>query len=153
MAEALDIVAEPANKATTMASSIQLERFENQVYRSGSSSISLLDEVYIIQSCGFAFPPFSPFFETFNAKIDQMISNGIIDHERKMQNDPKLATIEESEAQVITLEDLGLGFEICLISMAISLTAFIIELLIDFITSRIYRMCKKKIEQQFFSLI
>jgi len=48
-------------------------------FRSGFPSISLKEKVFNTAFVGLGFSAYSPFFETFNEKIDQMISAGLIE--------------------------------------------------------------------------
>lgn len=147
-----NIIAEPLNRATTRLSPENLKLIENAFYRSGKSSIAQLNEVYITVFTGIPFPMFSPLFETFNAKIGEMNSNGIIDQWNKWSINIGLIPNrynEEPGPQVLTLEHLAVGFEACLTFMALSLIAFILELIFDCIMCRIYRMRGKQIEEHF----
>lgn len=88
----------------------------NVKYRSGFSSLFLLEETLFTLTVGLSFPLFCPFFETFNERIDQMIANGMIAYWYKNRINPKgvKRVVEKVGQQVLTLAHLAIGFQICL---------------------------------------
>lgn len=126
----LDIVAEPANKGTTLSYPFILLSIHNNKFRSGHSSLTLLKESYVLTGFSLAFWPFSPFFETFNERILDFLSNGIIEHwfgEYENAQDFKRKVIIDIGPQVLTMEHLEIGFIFCLVAAMFSFIAFICE--------------------------
>lgn len=136
----LDIVAETANIGTFLVAKRHLAYAEDEAYRSGFSSLSLLEDGFDSSFVGFNFKSFCPFYETFKSRLDQMTSAGIIlrivdnffhfkSNQKKMEIGP----------QVLTMEHLAVGFLICLIPLALSIVAFVGELLIDFVRRKNFK--------------
>lgn len=102
----------------------------NRVYRSGTSSILLLKEKLRSLFIGLAFKPFSPFYEILNEKIFRMVSAGLIDYWMNRSMNPRGSTAfdENVGPQVLTMEHLAIGFKVCLVPLAISLTVFFFEM-------------------------
>lgn len=127
----LDSIAEPANKHTMMLQTVFIPYIQNKHYRSGHSSLILLEESYDTSFFSYVFPPFSPFFERFNGKIGDMISAGLFGYWLEMQVNPKgFKRIEEGDKpQVLTMEHFSICFEIWLISLAVGVSTFIIEMI------------------------
>lgn len=111
-----------------------LEKLEKYYFRSGKSSLTILDED--IRSLEITFPmlPFSPFIEGFQEKIQRLVEAGICPNrmngsivaassENKMYD-------EEVPPLVLTLDDLGIGFAACLIPLLLSFAVFFIEIAI-----------------------
>jgi len=123
----LNIVAEPANKATTNAFR-PLDANILSYYRSGQLSLQLLTDNIGTGFVCFYFKNFSPYFESLNYKIDQMLSAGIISHWFKKE-ELKIKFDEIIGPQVLTWEHLEVGFIACMIPLIISITVFICEYL------------------------
>lgn len=128
----MENVAEPTNRGTMLMFRFYLPHTHNVEFRSGFSSINLLDEDYMTVFLSLVFPPFCPFYETFNAKIDEMLSNGIIDHWFRKAYNPKglERTIEDIGPQVLTWDHLEICFLIWLIFLSLSLIAFSYEIIV-----------------------
>lgn len=110
-----------------------LESIHNTQYRSGVSSISLLpDENLSSEFMGLAFRPYSPFFETFDEKIDQLISSGLTAHWFKNYINPKglKRVAGVIGPQMLTMEHLTIGFQICLVMLMLSFIVFTLELIV-----------------------
>lgn len=99
-------------------------------YRSGFSSIHLLDFNVNTVYKGLTFPNFSPIYETFNERIGNFIANGLISYWHEMLIDPKGIKITEDKIgpQVLTLDHLEICFQACLIPAVLSLIAFLYEI-------------------------
>lgn len=126
----LDIVAEPANRGTTLTYPYLLLSINNNKFRSGQSSLTLLEESYVVTGFSLAFWPFSPFFETFNERILDLLSNGIIDHwfgEFENAQGFKRKVTVDIGPQVLTMEHLEIGFIFCLVAATFSVIAFMCE--------------------------
>lgn len=107
-----------------------LSLIHNHLYRSGTSSIMMIKENIYTVFFGVAFRPFSPYFESFNERIDQMIDSGLTAYWTEQYLNPKglRKSTEKIGPQILTLEDLGVGFQVCCAPLAFSFTAFVIEL-------------------------
>ena len=123
-----DIVAEPANRATTSRSRGAINKIEKVYYHSGTSSLQMLEENYKTLHSGIVFKEYSPFFETYNEIKGWLESNGIME---KFRQNNKILRIEPEELgpQVLTMDHLRLGFLACLIVAAVSVAAFFGELM------------------------
>lgn len=127
--ECLDIVAEPANKATMIVTYEMMNSLHNSAYRHGTSSIVILKETIFTTLQAIAFRPYSYCFETFNEKIDHMLSTGLIgrwEKEHDFDHDTKRVS-QEIGAQVLTFDHLMICFQIFLAFLSLSLIAFIGE--------------------------
>lgn len=136
--ESLNIVAEPANKATVLIFPSLITKLHNVAYRSGFSSISTLEEKNTqVYGCA-PFNLFSPYFEAFNEKIHQLLSNGVSDFHFKAEIQPSLVkrAKEEIGPQVLTLEHLGIGFQISLIPLILGGIVFVAELCVPWLKKR-----------------
>jgi len=121
----LNIVAERANKATTMRFS-SLDKGDLPLYRDGDVSFKILSENVLTILMSQVFKPFSPFYESINNKVDQLITSGIISHwikEEKLE-----IKFDEIGPQVLTWDHLYLGFAACMICLAIGFVIFLCEL-------------------------
>lgn len=128
--ECYDIAAEPANKATILTSSDTLTGVLNLSYRSGSSSLELLDEIIKTIPMSVMFPFHSPLYEVFNKKIYQLLSTGLIYHWYNHEINRKGLKLkpEEIGPQILTMEHVSIGFLICFIPLALSVLTFLIEI-------------------------
>lgn len=114
----------------------------NNQLRSGSPSLLLLQEkMYSAFGSGLLFPPFAPFYETFNEKILWMIEGGLIN--LWIQNALKQRGINkklpEIGPEVLTMEHLDIAFKIIMIVWAICILGFLAEIMFY----RIKKMFKK----------
>lgn len=77
------------------------------------------------------FKPFSPFFESFNMKIDQLVSSGLISYWVNIAGNKYgyKRKISEIGPEVLTMEHLGIGFLVCFIPLFIGFLVFIAEVL------------------------
>lgn len=126
----MDIIAEPSNRGTLLMTQGMLESLNSRL-RSGATSVSLLTESYTTMFYGEAFKPFSPFYESINMKIHQIIAGGLYDLWHRNEENPTgiKRKIEDIPPQVLTLEHLQMGFKISLCPLALSAVVFLIEVL------------------------
>lgn len=73
---------------------------------------------------GLGFRKFSPFIDNFNGKMEQMLSSGFIQKFLEDESKPRNDKLDNVGAQVLTLSDLGVAFQICCIPLVLSLIAF-----------------------------
>lgn len=126
-------MAEPANKKVISTTMEFLDKIEKLTYRNGKTSIEISEEVKSdSQAITFPMRSFSPFYETFSERIQRLMEAGICPHRlagsvlsSKMTNK---RYDEEIPALVLSMDDLGVGFEVCMIPLALSAVVFVFEL-------------------------
>lgn len=125
----LDVIADPELKRTVLGDDYSLKFFNNQ-YRSGVSSLLPLKERIYVTSYGQAFPLFSPFYESFNEKIQRLFDSGLTDLWIENTINPRgvVIKVDEIGPQVLTLDHLEIAFKIILISVGISVIGFFAEI-------------------------
>lgn len=125
----LDIISEPENRGFTHAEDSGLIKVIYKSYRSGRQSFSILKETILNVPSAFSFYQYNMFYETFNRRIEQMLSNGVIQRMTADYENPKLYKLrpEEIGPQVLTLDHIGVGFLVCLIPMSFAVIVFAIE--------------------------
>lgn len=125
----LNIIAEPSNKGTIVLLPSILHRTYNTEYRSGTSSLLVVDESIHLLFVGMEFKLFSPFLEAFNEKIDWMISSGLPQFwHNNFVNPRNLKRIpEEIGPQVLTMDHLEIAFKVCLSPLILSVFVFVVE--------------------------
>lgn len=93
-------------------------------------------EKLISHQVGLLFQEFSPLYEEFNQKIEEMISAGLTDYWIKKCFNPRGRTRKPPEdigPQVLTLEHLEDAFFVSLMPLIVSVVSFIIEVAIPII--------------------
>lgn len=133
--EIFDMTVDAANKNTQAITVELIDKIEKILYRSGKTSLKILDYNVGTQFITFPLTPFDPFYEEFRETILKLIEAGIcpfrlngkmvdrvLRRNRLNENVPPL---------VLTLEDLGVGFIVCSIPLCLSVAAFLFELLIS----------------------
>lgn len=126
----MDFIAEPANKAGTVATCDSIEVLFNIGFRRGTSSITCLKENLLSLHLGLLFNEFSPFYEQSNAKIGEMISAGLIEFWINSLMDPagrRTKPPEDVGPQILTMEHLEAAFIVCFVPLIASFVAFFIE--------------------------
>lgn len=105
-------------------------------YHVGISKGKLLDRIlkqrlYLMMS-GLLFPVNHKLFESFDKKLQQLMTGGIIDHYREFYQEyssPKrYAHLYPVKPKVLSLQVLEAGFVVWLVSLLSSLLVFILEL-------------------------
>lgn len=121
---------EPENKFTMMVTQSFVTYISTAYLRTGISSLTLLPENVLNLISGMPFKFHSPFYEEFNGKIGEMISSGLTQHWFDRQSNEKgVKKLEESEeAQVLSMDHLAVGFQICFVPLSLSVVVFFIEL-------------------------
>lgn len=144
--ECLDAVAEPANKATIMVSHEMIKSLHARSYLHETSSLKLLQDNIFTMLVVISFKLDCPFFETFNEKIDQMLSAGLFSYWERSADIPdeaKRASIEIGN-EVLTLDHLWIGFQVFFVCLTSSVVVFVLELLVAFVTIIVSRIQKEK---------
>lgn len=118
----------------------QLKQLHSE-YRSGFSSVHLLENCVTMTFMGITFPPFSPFYETFNKMIGDLITSGLMDYWHEVFMNPKGLKITEDEIgpQVLTMDHLEICFVICFIPIVLSLLAFFYEIIIFKLKAKLHK--------------
>lgn len=129
----MNSIAEPANKKILTATMEFLDQVEKSSYRSGKTSIEVSDLRLATQLITIPIRSFSPFYETFRQTIQTLSEAGICPHRLTGQ----LVSIEgknkrydeEIPPLVLSMDDLGIGFLVCLIPLTLSGVVFSFEVI------------------------
>lgn len=118
-----------------------MEALEKHFYRSGKTSVAIADVTLAPIFISFAMTPFNPYSEIFFEIIQRLIEAGICpDRLAGRTSNVKLRNTlydEEVPPLVLSMDDLGVGFEVCLIPLTLSFVAFIFEVLCPIIKQNI----------------
>ena len=133
-----DAISEPSNRAAAVHYQTAIESIQHNLYRSGRTSLKILDEPYKMGYYGAPFKKSSPWLKTFNEMLGKMEANGMMEKWRRFQS---LSTtkLENIGPQVLTMDHLKFGFLACFIP----LTLGVVALFGEFTWSRIVTMSKK----------
>lgn len=139
--ECYDIIAEPSNKGFLYIYSHKLNFINSNFYRRGASSIQMMNHSTRLFYQGLAFIEFSPFYEKFNTKIEEMISSGFTTKWRGEYLNPRNVYPYDDDLgpQVLTMDDLNIGFQLCCIPLALSVIAFAGEITVFWLM----KMCSR----------
>lgn len=102
----------------------------------------------MLSTSGLAIRAFSPLYETFNEKLDQMLSSGLVQKFLKEIMSRRKDIEDDIGPQVLTLEDLGVAFQVCCIPLILSVIAFFGEIAV-FCWKRWWPKLKMKITVPF----
>lgn len=123
--DALEMVAEPENKKTVAITLEYLEYLESRRYRSGKTSLEVVEDQNVPVMTTFIMPLQNALVEEFFDMIRRLMEAGI-KFRQQMQNAAK-PFVEEVPALVLSMDDLRIGFIACLIPLALSAVVFIFE--------------------------
>jgi hypothetical protein len=125
-----DMIAEPSNRVTILHGRSSIEDLRG-FYRSGETSLKLLDITDDNMSGGLKFKAFNQYFEAFGVQIEQLRSSGLLDYWQKRLKDryQRIESIEYAGPQVLTLDQLSYGFCACMIVLLLAAVAFTAEFL------------------------
>lgn len=137
------IIAEPTNRATMIGLPTALLYIENRIYRSGHSSLSILDEKLRNLYIGFSFKHFSPFYEILNEIVGHLSSSGLIHRWNDLNPKSRKKEFEDIGPQVLTMEHIAIGFQTCLIPFLLSIIVFVIELGYNYVVRKLVRSVGK----------
>lgn len=109
----MNAVAEPANMKVVSATLELLAKMEKMHYRNGKTSIEMSALDSRDQPIIFPIQFFSPFYEVFHEKIQELIESGICPHRLAWE------VVSKTEATGARYDEeiLGVGFEVCLIPL------------------------------------
>lgn len=109
-----------------------VEAYERKHLRHGKISLKFLEEELRTVFVTFPVKPHSPFFEEFKDNIQRLIDAGICPKKlngKDQVKNPRQGKLEdEVPALVLKMEDLGIGFLVCLVPLALAAVALISEL-------------------------
>ena len=129
--EPYDIIAEPDNKAIGVGMSVIFYNINNRKFSSGVSSLGMMDESHNTISLSLGFFPFTPYFDILSRISSYLFEAGSMKksfpHFYMQSNREK---IEEAGPQVLTMEQLEIGFIIWLMAVVVSIIVFLLELAI-----------------------
>lgn len=125
-----DWIVEPENKMTVYDARDLIPIFHHKYYRSGVSSLLTVKESAGTYFSAFTFEPFNPFYELINEMMGDLAAVGIYDYILKKLMYPKGFKFKASKIgpQVLTMDHLAIGFQICLVALAISAMIFALEI-------------------------
>lgn len=110
-----------------------MEALEKHFYRSGKTSVATADVSLEPHFISFAMTPFSPCFKDFSEIIQRLVEAGVCpDRLAGRTSNAKLRNElydKEVPVLVFSMDNLGVGFEICLIPLVLSALAFIFEII------------------------
>ena len=141
--EFLDRVAEPSNKVTQSIYRGLLNEIEQNSPNKAATSVTTLEENYILATRGMMFLPFNPFFEIYNEILGRLESNGFMEFWRQKYWPSEAIKHSDIGPQVLTMDHLMIGFLACLIPAVVSILVFIGE----FIWSRTVIAFKKSVHR------
>lgn len=132
-----NLISEPENKMVMILNDSFYHSIHNKLYRSGISSILVLDETVETIFDVFIFPKEAPFrfHESFTRSVGEMADAGLLNYWRATHQNPKgiKQKIEDIGPQVLTMEHLEIGFQIYVISLIICVSAFVAEVAVFWI--------------------
>ena len=139
----LNEIAEPSNRATLMTWKDRVAKLQVLIYRSGTSSVAVLEDDWITLYSGIVFKAFSPFFEIYNEILSLLESNGILGSWRIHNKYPTKPKVDAIGPQVLTMDHLWIGFFACLIPLALSALVFALEISSQFLLRSCSRILHK----------
>lgn len=126
------MVVEPENKLVFLTTAAYVSAFESKQYREGRMSFKILDEQLRTEFIVFPIEEFSPFFEEFKITIQLLVELGFkpsYSNKNAEHFKNRHETLDDLVPPlVLTMEDLEIGFSICLVPLIMSLAALVVEL-------------------------
>lgn len=128
----MSLLFDPENKLTLQTSVEYVSAYERTFLRDGKPSWTFLEEPLRNEPNTFAVPLFSPYFEEVKDTLQKLIEGGFrYDNLGEHENVALLRSERinnEVPALVLDMEDLAIGFLLCLIPLALSIVVFFCEL-------------------------
>lgn len=128
----LELAVEPENRAVVLSEATDLNSIHKR-YRSGLTSLKVLEQPFRSSFCGILFKKYSPFHKVVNEQILRMFETGIVQYNKRRSeksNDFKNVD-EEIGPQVLTMDHLGIGFIFCFIPLGVGVVLLVAEILIS----------------------
>lgn len=128
--ERLSIISDPSNNAFTFISAFEMIYILNEL-RSGNPSFVIIDDKWKTIFIGVQFKKYCPFYQVFNEKMGIFASAGIFDQTYYLKTKKRGLTWKDETIgpQVLTLDDLWVGFVIHVVFLGISTIVFFIEII------------------------
>lgn len=129
------MVTEAENKKTQALTIENIDRIEKEFYRSGKTSLKVLD--HNLQTVFITFPlsPYDPFYQEFHGTILRLIDAGICPSRMNGRIDLKVSQEKRRDegvpALILTMDDLGIGFIVCSVPLCLSIVTFWFEILVS----------------------
>jgi hypothetical protein len=122
-------VVEPENKLTVFSFNTVLSSLNNNAYRRGTSSLVVLEETFRNFLFGMSFDPDEPMYEEINGIIFYLLAGGFFDFEEEtnLKRRKNYKYHDDLGPQVLTMEHLQIGFQICSVVLGVSMVAFVVE--------------------------
>lgn len=134
--ECMELTVEPEKKISMMFDKKEFHLLHRSIYHSGTSSISLTEN-FMSFPFAFEFRSFSPFYESFNENLIRMVAAGFLEKIDRVvfHYDGIKRPNAEPGPQILTMDQIGVGFLVCLIPLSLSIIAFIAEVSIPHLIS------------------
>ena len=140
--QAFNIAAEPSNNSTVESNRGSLAYYiNNRAYRSGTTSLTYLEENMKLVYIGIFFNVSSPLTEVYNEKLEWLKTGGFLDDWKLYEYLP--LKLEEIGPQILTMDHLEVAFLLCLAPLSLCFAAFIAELIWSRMAS-FYKKCSQK---------
>ena len=144
MFQSFNIAAEPSNNSTVGSNRGTLAYYiDNRAYRSGTTSLTYLEENIKLYYTGILFNVSSPLIEVYNEKLEWLKTGGLLDYWKLYEYLPP--KLEEIGPQVLTLDHLLVAFLLCLAPFSLCFAAFIAELIWSRIATSYMKYSQKPI--------
>lgn len=142
--KSFDISAEPANKFTTPGGESFLSSIHNDYvnfYRGGVSSLLILKEPIRNALMALAFKPFNLFYDAINRMMGELANGGFINYWLDSMNNIRGLTLKVDNIgpQVLTMEHLMIGFQICLATATSGMIVFGAEVAVEYFKAGKFR--------------
>lgn len=127
------MVSKPENKLCVFDNKHIYDIIHQKKYRSGISSLHILERPTSLTFYGIPLKPYSPFNHLLNDIVLRLAAAGIFENDYKnfyYSNGHKRTLQEDIGPQVLTMEHVEIGFLVCLIPCFLSIVAFVLECLI-----------------------
>ena len=124
--QSFNIAAEPSNNAIVESNRGSLAYYiDNAAYRSGTTSLTYMEENSKLVYTGIVFNDSSPFIEVYNEKLGWLKTGGLLDYWKLYEYLPP--KLEEIGPQILTLDHLRVAFLLCFAPLSLCFAAFIAE--------------------------
>lgn len=110
----------------------------------GITSLKLMKQFTGFRPLSFSFPHSHFLIEEYNEIIRRLRDSGIINfwYELFIRKNEK---VEAFGPEVLTLDQLRVGFIACLIPLSMSFVAFVCELIINRLALKVFELCKREV--------
>lgn len=123
----MEIVVEAENEKTISASLEAIANIEKLRYRSGKTSLKIIQDETVPLIQFFMMATFHPFFQIFHDTVHRLMETGATKIPKTINNQ---LYDDEVPALVLTMDDLGIGFLVCSVPLILGALAFVVEVAI-----------------------